>query len=391
MHHQPRPIARPFWSPGTLVMLGLMLAGGVALVARYTGGLGYVTHLSNTTPWGIWIGIDVASGVALAAGGFTTAAVAHIFGRHHYEAVTRPALLTAALGYTFVAFGVFLDIGRSWAIWKPMFHMNFNSALFEVAMCVMAYLTVLWIEMVPILASRLGERIPLLAWLDRKLNTFMWVFIILGVVLSCMHQSSLGTLLVIAPTKMHPLWYTQFMPLLFLLSAFAVGYPMVIVETTVATTSLRLDGEMDVLAPLSRYTIVLLGLYLALKVIDLSARGAWGLAFDGSVQANSFLVELGLGVILPWVLLLFPSVRRNRRGLFLAGLLIVLGVLLNRFNVFVTAFTPQTGTAPYYPAMGEIIITVGAAATIMFLYRLFVTRLDVISAPDLDDHKEVAS
>lgn len=391
MHHQPRPIARPFWSPGTLVMLGLMLAGGVALVARYTGGLGYVTNLSNSTPWGIWIGIDVASGVALAAGGFTTAAVAHIFGRHAYEAITRPALLTAALGYTFVAFGVFLDIGRSWAIWKPMFYMNFNSALFEVAMCVMAYLTVLWIEMVPILASRLGKRIPLLAWLDKKLAAFMWVFIILGVVLSCMHQSSLGTLMVIAPTKIHALWYTPFMPLLFLLSAFAVGYPMVIVETTLVTSSLRLDPEMKVLAPLSRYTIVLLGLYLAVKLADLTARGAWGLALDGSAQANSFLVELGLGVVLPFVLLLFPSVRHNRRGLFLAGLLVVLGVLLNRINVFVVAFSPQTGQAPYTPAMGEILITVGAAATIMFLYRLFVTRLDVLSAPDLESGTKEAT
>ncbi len=387
MHHEPRPIARPFWSPGVLVMLGLMLAGAVALVARYTGGLGYVTNLSNSTPWGIWIGIDVASGVALAAGGFTTAAVAHIFGRHAYESVTRPALLTAALGYTFVAFGVFLDIGRSWAIWKPMFYQNPNSALFEVAMCVMAYLTVLWIEMVPILAARLGGRIPLLAWLDRKLSAFMWVFIILGVVLSCMHQSSLGTLLVIAPTKVHPLWYTPFLPLLFLLSAFAVGYPMVVVETTLATSSLRLDGEMDVLAPLSRYTVILLAVYLAAKVIDLSARGVWALAFDGSTQANAFLVELGLGVVLPLALLLFPGVRRNRRGLFLAGLLIVLGVLLNRINVFVTAFSPHTGQATYYPAMGEIIITVGAAATIMFLYRLFVTKLPVIGAPE----KEVAS
>ena len=385
MHHQPRPIDRRFWSPGVLVMLGFMVAGGVALLARFVGGLGYATNLTNANPWGIWIGMDVASGVALAAGGFTTAALAHIFGRHAYEAVTRPALLTAALGYTFVAFAILVDIGRSWAIWKPMVFHNYNSALFEVAMCVMTYLTVLWIEMVPILAEKFGRKIPLLGWLDRKLSSFMWVFIILGVVLSCMHQSSLGTLMVIAPTKMHALWSTQFLPLLFLLSAFAVGYPMVIVETNLATSSLRLDGEMNVLTSLSRFTILTLGLYLALKLFDLLNRGVLGYAFDGSAQANSFLVEIGLGVILPWVLLWFPAVRRSRRGLFLAALLIVGGVVMNRVNVFLVAFSPKTATAPYYPAIGEVLVTLGAVATIMFLYRMFVTYAPVLSAPEREE------
>ncbi|SFJ69146.1 Ni/Fe-hydrogenase 2 integral membrane subunit HybB [Desulfomicrobium apsheronum] len=380
MHH-PRPIDRPFWSPGVLVLLGVMLAGGVALMVRFIFGLGYATNLSNTNPWGIWIGMDVASGVALAAGGFTTAALAHIFGRHAYEAVTRPALLTAALGYTFVAFAVFVDIGRSWAIWKPVFFHNYNSALFEVAMCVMIYLSVLWIEMVPILAEKWGSKIRILGWFNRKLSSFMWIFIVLGVVLSCMHQSSLGTLMVIAPTKIHALWYTPFLPLLFLLSAFAVGYPMVIVETNLATTSLGLSSEMEVLAPLSRFTIVTLGLYMSLKLWDLVHRGALSLAFEGSLAANSFLAELGLGVILPWTLLLFPSVRRSRRGLFFAALLIVGGVLLNRVNVFLVAYTPQTGTIPYFPSIGEILVTAGAVATIMFLYRTLVTFAPVLSAP----------
>ena len=380
MHH-PRPIDRPFWSPGVLVLLGVMLAGGVALMVRFIFGLGYATNLSNTNPWGIWIGMDVASGVALAAGGFTTAALAHIFGRHAYEAVTRPALLTAALGYTFVAFAVFVDIGRSWAIWKPVFFHNYNSALFEVAMCVMIYLSVLWIEMVPILAEKWGSKIRILGWFNRKLSSFMWIFIVLGVVLSCMHQSSLGTLMVIAPTKIHALWYTPFLPLLFLLSAFAVGYPMVIVETNLATTSLGLSSEMEVLTPLSRFTIVTLGLYMSLKLWDLMHRGVLSLAFDGTLAANSFLAELGLGVILPWTLLLFPSVRRSRRGLFFAALLIVGGALLNRVNVFLVAYTPQTGTIPYFPSIGEILVTAGAVAAIMFLYRTLVTFAPVLSAP----------
>jgi len=380
MTHKPQPVDRPFWTPGTLVMLVLMIAGALTLAVRYTFGLSAVTNLNNHYPWGIWIGLDVASGVALAAGGFTTAFLAHILGRRYYEAVTRPALLTAALGYTFVAIAVFVDIGRSWAIWKPVFYQNHNSALFEVAMCVMAYVTVLWIEFIPVLAERLGEKIRLLAFLNRILDKTMWVFIILGVVLSCMHQSSLGTLLVIAPTKVSPLWYTPFMPLLFLTSAFAVGYPMVIVETTIATSSLKLESEMNVLAPLSRITTLLLGIYMVIKIGDLAARGAYATLLDGSAQSTAFLVEVGLGVVIPWVMLLFKAVRRSRRLLFAAALMIVFGVMLNRFNVFVVSFKAPYATHAYYPAIGEILVTAGAVATIFFLYRVFVTNFPVLSA-----------
>lgn len=339
-----------------------------------------MTNLNNHYPWGIWIGLDVASGVALAAGGFTTAFLAHILGRHAYEAITRPALLTAALGYTFVALAVFFDIGRSWAIWKPIIYQNHTSALFEVAMCVMTYVTVLWIEFIPVLAERLESRIPLLAFLNRRLDATMWIFIILGVVLSCMHQSSLGTLLVIAPTKMSPVWYTPVLPLLFLTSAFAVGFPMVIVETTIATSSMDLDSEMHVLTPLSRLTILMLGIYMAIKIADLVYRDAWMTLLDGSSQSNSFLAEFGLGVVLPWCMLLFPAVRKSRRLLFSAAMMIVLGVMLNRFNVFVVSFHAPYATEPYYPAIGEILVTTGAVATIFFLYRIGVTYFPVLSA-----------
>lgn len=381
MSSHPYPIGkRSFWTPGVLVLLAFMIMGGTALALRFIFGIGYVANLNNTTAWGLWIGVDVASGVALAAGGFTTAFLGHIMGRHYYEPIVRPALLTAALGYTFVAFGVFIDIGRSWAIWKPVFFQNHDSALFEVAMCVVIYLHVLWIEFIPIVAERFGERIPLLKRLNASLRKVMWVFIVLGVVLSCMHQSSLGTLLVIAPTKVSPLWYTPWLPLLFLLSAFAVGYPMVVVETTIATSSLKLDGEMPVLSRLSAIMIFTLGAYMVVKLYDFAARRAWAHLFEDDGQTFAFLVEVLFGVVVPWAMLLFKRVRQSRRLLFTASLLIVLGVLLNRINVFVVSFKAQTAPHPYFPAIGEILITVGAVATIMFLYRLFVKYLPVLSA-----------
>jgi Ni/Fe-hydrogenase subunit HybB-like protein len=370
----------PFWTPGVIVLAVLMLIGFVCIAARYIGGLGYATNLDNSNPWGLWIGVDVASGVALAAGGFTTSFLAHILGRHKYEAVLRPALLTAALGYTFVAFGVFLDIGRSWAIWKPMFNWNFNSALFEVAMCVMAYLTVLYIEFFPVVAEQFGKRFKLLASLDRMLAPVMWVFIILGVVLSCMHQSSLGTLMLLAPTKVHPLWYTPLLPLLFLLSAFSVGYPMVIFETGLATKSLKLESEMEILGPLSRWTILTLGTYMAVKIGDMIVRGTYVYLLDGTAQSNAFIIEVLFGVIVPWLMLLSPRVRSSRGLLFSAATMIVLGVLINRINVFTVAYKAPVTHTSYFPSVPEIAITVGLIATLMFLYRIVVTWLPVIGA-----------
>jgi Ni/Fe-hydrogenase subunit HybB-like protein len=379
-HARPAPVPAPFWTPGVIIMTALMAVAGAFIIARFTGGLAAVTNLRQTHPWGLWIGVDVATGVALAAGGFTTAALAHIFGRHHYEAVTRPALLTAMLGYTFVSIGLFVDIGRSWAIWKPLVFWQPNSVLFEVAMCVVIYLHVLYIEFIPVVAERFGEKIPLLGALNRALGKVMWVFIIAGVVLSCMHQSGLGSLMLIAPAKVHPLWYTPVLPLLFLLSAVAVGYPMVVFETTLASTSLKLGDEMPVLTPLSRITILLLGIYLALKIGDMAVRGTFAHLLENTTQSRAFVVETFFGGIVPWVMLLIPRVRRSRRWLFSACTLIVGGVALNRINVFLVSYSPPYADQSYFPSIGEISVTVGLIAALMLCYRLAVTYLPVLSA-----------
>ena len=396
MRHEAAPVRARFWTPGVVVLAVLMAAGLAAIIARFTGGIGYVSNLTTARPWGLWIGVDVASGVALAAGGFTTAFLSHIIGRHYYEAVVRPALLTAMLGYTFVVLGLLVDIGRSWAIWKPMLYWNPTSVLFEVAMCVMFYLNVLYIEFLPIVAERFKGRVHLpgplallnasldrlLRLADAVLSKVMWIFIIAGVVLSCMHQSSLGSLMLIAPTKLHPLWYTPILPFLFLTSAVAVGYPMVVFEATLATTSLKLDSEMKVLTPLTRITIFLLGFYLALKIGDMGVRGTYVYLLDGTAQTNAFIAELLFGVIVPWLMLLSPVVRRSRRWLFIACTLIVCGVLLNRLNVFVVGYRPPVSESNYFPAIGEILVTVGLVATLMFLYRFLVTHLPVLNKPE---------
>ncbi len=391
---KPAPVEAKFWTPGVMVLSAFMIVGFFFVVARYIGGLGAVTNLDNSYPWGLWIGVDVATGVALAAGGFTTAALAHIFGRHNYEAITRPALLTAMLGYTIVALGLAIDVGRTWAMWHPIIYWQTNSVLFEVAVCVMIYLQVLYIEFIPIVVERFRGKVDLpgrlwvfeklIEWLlnlvDRVLGKVMWIFIILGVVLSCMHQSSLGSLMLIAPTKLHPLWYTPILPLFFLISAIAVGYPMVVFETTIATSSLKLENEMELLTPLTRITIFVLGIYMCLKVGDIIARGAYVYLLDGTTQSNAFLVEMIGGVIIPWIMLLIKRVRSSRPALFVACALIIFGVIINRVNVFVVGYQPPFAESSYFPAIGEMAVTAALIAGVMFLYRLFITIFPVLSA-----------
>ncbi len=397
-HAKPVPVEARFWTPGVMVLVAFMLTGIPFVIARYMGGLAAVTNLDEAHPWGIWIGIDVATGVALAAGGFTTAALAHIFGRHQYEAVTRPALLTAMLGYTVVALGLAVDVGRTWALWYPIIYWQPNSVLFEVAMCVVIYLNVLYVEFIPIVVERFKGNLSLpgalgsfnniidalLRLADRILGKVMWIFIIAGVVLSCMHQSGLGSLMLIAPTKLHPLWYTPMLPLFFLISALAVGYPMVVFETSIATGSLKLEDEMEVLTPLTRFTIFLLGAYLALKLFDMVNRKTYVYLLEGTVQSKAFIVEMLVGVIIPWLMLLNPRVRRSRRALFIACTLIDCGVAINRVNVFLVGFQPPFAEKAYFPAVGELAVTAALISGLIFFYRVGVTYLPVISARRLE-------
>lgn len=388
-------LARPrFFTRGVWVVSAVAIVGALALLARFIFGLGAVTNLSNGYPWGLWIAIDVACGVALAAGGFTTAFVAHLTNREEFHPIVRPALLTAMIGYTFVALGVMTDLGRFWAMWHVMLPWMWqgNSVLFEVAICVMTYVTVLYIEFLPIVCERFIGRVRLprplsllngpvdrlLRLLDAGLGRVMTVFIILGVVLSCMHQSSLGTLMVISGAKLHPLWQTPMLPMFFLLSAFGVGFAMVIFESLLASRSFRLVPERDILARLARFIPVLLGIYTIAKVIDLLNRGAYVYLFDGSRASVLYLLEFGLGVALPFVVLMNDRLRQSSRGLMIGASLVIFGVVMNRLNVFLLAYTPTIQSQPYFPAFTEYAVTAGFIAMIVLIYRFIVLNFPVI-------------
>jgi Ni/Fe-hydrogenase subunit HybB-like protein len=393
--HNPVPIKRKYFTPGVFVLVILALNGLVFLMGRFFFGLGAVTNLNNQYPWGLWIGVDVAAGVALAAGGFTTAALGHIMHKDEYHAIIRPALLTAMLGYTFVAIGVFVDIGRWYFIWHPLIMWNGNSALFEVGICVMIYVTVLYIEFLPVVTERFIGKVnlpgllsgfnkmvdKLLRLLDKGLAKTMFIFIIAGVVLSSLHQSSLGTLMVIAGPKMHPLWQTPILPLLFLLSAISVGFPMVIFESLIASRSLGLKPEMHILSKLGSMIAPLLGIYLAFKIGDMFIRETFVYLAEFNTASVMFTIEMLFGVIIPLRMFLSTKVLKSPLFLFIASALVVLGVLINRINNFVVAYTPPYSKESYFPSIGEFSVTIGFVAILVLLYRFFVINFPVISLP----------
>lgn len=392
----PTPIRVPFFTKGTTFIAILAGIGALAYIYRLIFGLEAATNLDDQYPWGIWIAIDVASGVALAAGGFTTAALADIFHKEKYSVIVRPALLTAMLGYTFVVIGLLADLGRYYNVWHPMLPSMWqgDSVLFEVGICVIIYLTILYIEFLPIVAERFVGRVNLPgilsvfnrlvdSWLrvcQKFLGRFISLFIIAGVVLSCLHQSSLGTLMVIAPTKMHPLWYTTISPLLFLLSAIAVGFPMVIFESILAARSFKLKPETKVLSSIAQYTPVLLGVYFVVKIADITLRDAWPYVYAGSLESFMWLIEMGVGIITPILLLINPRIRKTLSGLFASASMVIFGVVLNRINVFLIAYEPLYAEKPYFPSVIEIMVTVGLICILVLIYRFAVRTFPVISA-----------
>ncbi len=397
-HEHALPVDKKFFTGGVKILFALMIIGVGAGLYRIFAGLGAATNLNNQYPLGLWIGVDVASGVALAAGGFTTGALVYIFRREYFHAIIRPALLTAMLGYTFVVIGLIFDIGRWYNIWHPAIPMMWqgNSVLFEVGMCVLIYLNVLYVEFLPIVTERFIGRVNLpgkfkrfnnaidriLRFLDYSLDKTMFIFIIAGVVLSCLHQSSLGTLMVIVPHKLHPLYWSYLSPLFFLASAIAVGYPMVVFESMIASKSFARKPEMNVLTPLAKLTPYLLGFYVAIKIGDLLYRGTYAHLFEGSAASRMFWIEFGLLTLVPFFMFCSSAVRQSSRWLFIASAMYITGVLLNRCAVFFIAYKPLYAENAYFPALTEFALTIGLIAALMLLYRAFVTIFPVLPYPE---------
>lgn len=338
-------------TPWTSIFWVLVAAGVFSTIYRFTQGLGATTNLQDEFPWGIWIGFDILCGVALAAGGFVVAASVYVFNLEHYRPILRPAILTAFLGYVLVIVALMYDLGRPWAVWHPIIHWNPRSVMFEVGWCVILYTTVLALEFSPMVFERLNLERP-----RKILHAITVPLVIAGVILSSLHQSSLGSLYLIVPTKLHPLWYTPNLPYLFFLTAIAVGPAMVTVESYYSSRAFRREIEMPILSKLGKVTAVALAIYLVLKVEDIINLKLTPYLFSWSFESMMYWLEVSVGVMMPIVLLANTRIRTNKTGLFISSLFVVFGVMFNRLNISMTAIQ-QYAPVSYFPSWMEVSVT----------------------------------
>jgi Ni/Fe-hydrogenase subunit HybB-like protein len=359
-----------------------VIAGLYTTWLRFFKGLGASTNLSDTFPWGIWVGFDVVCGVGLAAGGFTISAMVYILNIERYRPLARPAVLTAFIGYLLVVGGLAFDLGHPLRIWHPIIMWNPHSVMFEVAWCVTLYTLVLTAEVSAMIFERLRWRT---AYHIAHKATFPLT--VLAVLLSMLHQSSLGSLFLIVPGRLHELWYTPLLPLLFFFSAIGVGLVMAIVESTLSAKAFGRPIEADVLRDVARLAVWVMGLYLVVRFTDLIRSGALLTLWPVSRAGIFFLMEILFGFVMPMLLFSLDKVRNNTRLLYHVAQLALMGFIINRLNVAITGFEVISGQT-YIPSWTELsvtfmIITVGVTG-----FYLAARHLPVLEKDHLAEERE---
>ena len=352
----------------------LILAGAVSAFARFTQGLGATTHLTDDFPWGLWIGFDFL-GIGLAASGFTLVAAVHLFHARAYEPIVRPAILTAFIGYLLVVLVLIIDLGRPDHFWHPLVMWNPHSVMCEISWCLMLYTTVLSLEFAPIVLEKFHLDRPI-KWIHNISQPFMNF----GVLLSTLHQSSFGSLYLIVPNRLHALWYTPLLPVLFFISCIASGISMVILESLL----LSRHGGPALLPPrlranLAKITAVVLAVYLVVRIQDLLTRGNLHEMTRLTYYSAAFYAEILIGFAIPFGLLLKERVRTSRAGLYAATLLVLGGFAANRMNTAVTGLE-QWPTLTYFPSLMEILIMLGITALGFSAFLAIVNYLPIFTA-----------
>jgi Ni/Fe-hydrogenase subunit HybB-like protein len=386
MNAHAEPAGGPFITRTTLTLAALSGLAALLILWRLLAGLGATTALSDGYPWGLWIAFDVVTGTALACGGYAMALLVYIGNHGKYHPLVRPALLTSALGYTIAGIGITLDIGRPGVVWKvPLFfwHWNLNSVLLEVALCVMAYIAVTWIELSPMFLEQFetSSVAPLrkgVRFLRRFVERGLIWIIALGILLPTMHQSSLGTLMMLAGPRLHPLWHTPLLPLLFLTSCIGMGFAVVVFESSLANRFFHRDPEVDLLAGVARAILPVQAIFVLLRVADLLWQGKAGLVLRPDIYSVMFLVEMGLFVA-PVFMLRAAAARRDLAALFRAAMVLMLAGSLYRFDTYLLAFQPGSQWS-YFPSVTEVLITVGLVAGEILAYIVIVKLFPVLAA-----------
>ena len=375
------PRLRLNFSPLVWVLLALMGIAFVVAMIRYATGIGSISDLSYSYPWGFWISFDLFTGVAISSGGFLMAGTVYILRIKEFRPLLRPSVLTAFLGYIMVAVALLVDLGHPERIWYMIIHWNHTSVLLEIGICVMSYLTVLAIEFAPVVFEGLKWE----KW-SHLIHRFIMPFVILGVVLSTLHQSSLGSLLLIEPAKLHPLWWTPILPVLFFTSAISIGLAMIILESSLSSRYFQRGLEIHLLDKLAKAIPVVLVVYTLLKFGELAWAGNLKYLFTSGLMSILFWAEIMIGVVIPMILFSLKRVRQNPNALLTGVIILLLGMILNRFNVswFAVKHPDPMFYLPtfmsnihYVPTLPEISVSLGIFSAGILAFGLAVKFLPV--------------
>ncbi|WP_081410877.1 NrfD/PsrC family molybdoenzyme membrane anchor subunit [Desulfotruncus alcoholivorax] len=358
-------------TPTRYVLAALGLLGAVLMLYRLVFGLGSATNLNDHWPWGLWIGFDVLTGVALAGGGYSTCLLVHVLRVKKFTPIARSAMLTSLIGYLLVMAGLFMDIGRWFNFWRPFVSWGYTSVLFEVFWCVSLYTMIQLLEFGEIATEKVQK-----PW-HGFFKKIMPVLFIIGIVLPTLHQSSLGSLYVIEVGKLYPLWWSMLLPVFFLMSSFFVGPAMVTVETLLGSRAHGHKVDLGVLQSLIKVSGYLMLVYLVLKIVDLYYRGATGLVFGGNLESNMFLLEMVAGIIIPLIICFTPGLRKTTAGLATFSVLVVAGVIINRMNVVFTGMAKSSGGF-YFPSFIEWAVSIGLVATGVLGYLFIVENFNIL-------------
>jgi Ni/Fe-hydrogenase subunit HybB-like protein len=369
------PVGGKIITKVTVALAAIAALGFGVMVYRFVYGLGAATNLNQGYPWGLWIAWDDVVGTALGCGGFATALMVFVMNRGEYHPLVRPAVLAALLGYMMAGISVVADLGRWWSAWHMFWpsYAQTSSVLFQVAICIGAYCGVAMIELAPAVLERF-HRVRLLKWL----NQVLFIVVALGVLFPVLHQSSMGSLLIIFGPQIHPLYQTAWLPLFYVVSALGMGFAAVTIEGAISSSGLKRPFEKEILGRLLRIGRWVMGAFIVMRFADLAWRGALHYAFEPTLVAAMFWLETALFSVPLW-LLAKQAQASKARLIFYAAMAMALGGVVYRFSSYLVAYETGAGWR-YFPSLGEMAVTVGLIAAEVLAVILAVRLLPILPA-----------
>jgi len=378
-------------SPLVVVLLAFMGIAIIVAIVRYAVGIGAISNLNNAYPWGFWVSFDLYTGIAISSGAFIITSIVYIFELEQFRPLVRPTLLTGSLGYIMEVIALLVDLGHPERIWHYFVYQNFSSFLLVIGLYVMAYSAIMAVEFVPVVFERLK-------WdkLAGFLRRFMKPVVIVGAVISTLHQGALGALLLIQPAKLHPLWWTPILPVLFFISALAIGVAMTLFESSLSSRFYERGLEIHLLEKLAGILPFILGIYLLVKFGQLSFAGDLKYLFTSGLMSVLFWTEILAGVVLPLVLFSFKKVRQSPKGLFFGATAVLLGMIVNRFNVSwfavnhpdpLTYLPTFMSNVHYAPSLPEVAVSLGIFSAGILAFGMAVKYLPVFEEKEPHEEK----